>query len=175
MDQRRAYTTEDGEPIVNGLLAVGDAWASTNPSLGRGLSMAIMQVVRLRDVLRLGLEPAPLAKEWAHITTEEFLPWYETAVATDADRIAQIDAIRDGRPAPEPKDPLTLLRIAAAVGQDPDLMRGAFDVSSVLALPEQVMARPEVRNALDALGPLPTAALPAIGPNREQLLSLIAG
>lgn len=175
MDQRRDYATDDGEPIVNGLLAVGDAWASTNPSLGRGLSMAIMQVVRLRDVLRLGLEPAQLAKEWARITSEEFLPWYETAVATDADRIAQIDAIRDGRPVPEPKDPLVRLRIAAALTQNPDLLRGAFDVSAVLALPEQVMARSEVRHALDALGPLPSGALPTMGPNREQLLSLIAG
>jgi 2-polyprenyl-6-methoxyphenol hydroxylase-like FAD-dependent oxidoreductase len=175
MDERRDYSTESGEPVVNGVLPAGDAWASTNPSLGRGLSMALMQAVRLRDTLRLALEPAPLAKEWVRITAEEFQPWYDSAVTTDADRIAEIDAIRNGRPIPEAKDPLVRLRAAAVVSQDPELFRGLFDVAGVLALPDEVLARPEVRSQLDALGPLETAASSMPGPDREQLLALIAG
>ncbi|MDH3683278.1 MAG: tryptophan 7-halogenase, partial [Acidimicrobiia bacterium] len=35
----------DGVPVATGLAAVGDSWACTNPSVGRGASMALMHAV----------------------------------------------------------------------------------------------------------------------------------
>ena len=46
----------DGGPVVTGLALVGDAWACTNPSLGRGMTLALMHAACLRDVVRSGLE-----------------------------------------------------------------------------------------------------------------------
>ena len=37
----------DGEPLVTGLVAVGDAWAFVNPALGRGLSIGVVHFQRL--------------------------------------------------------------------------------------------------------------------------------
>ena len=42
----------DGEPVVTGLAALGDAWACTNPSLGRGASIGLLHACALRDLLR---------------------------------------------------------------------------------------------------------------------------
>ncbi len=41
----------DGVPVVDGLVAVGDAWATTSPFLGRGLSLGALQAVALRDAV----------------------------------------------------------------------------------------------------------------------------
>ena len=54
----------DGEPVATGVVAVGDAWACTNPSLGRGATLALHARVALRDTLRTGVadDPAKLAR-----------------------------------------------------------------------------------------------------------------
>ena len=36
----------DGEPVATGVVAVGDAWACTNPSLGRGATLALVHAWR---------------------------------------------------------------------------------------------------------------------------------
>ena len=50
-DRHRQFWV-DGAPVATGLVAVGDAWACTNPSVGRGASIALRHVVALRDALR---------------------------------------------------------------------------------------------------------------------------
>ena len=51
----------DGEPVVTGVALVGDAWACTNPSLGRGMTLALLQAHRLPAVLRAhGEDPRAL-------------------------------------------------------------------------------------------------------------------
>ena len=51
LDQYRRFVV-DGTPVATGYAAVGDAWACTNPSAGRGLSIGLMHAQRLRDVVR---------------------------------------------------------------------------------------------------------------------------
>ena len=45
----------DGSPVVTGLAVVADAWACTNPSLGRGIALGLAHAARLRDVARTEL------------------------------------------------------------------------------------------------------------------------
>ncbi|OLT16549.1 hypothetical protein BJF78_14125 [Pseudonocardia sp. CNS-139] len=52
LNDRRRTLAVDGEPVVTGLVAIGDAWASTNPSLGRGSTMGLIHACLLRGVLR---------------------------------------------------------------------------------------------------------------------------
>ena len=83
---------------------------------------------------------------------------YRATVATDRARLAQIEAIRAGRP-PVPPAPLL-----AAMGYDADVFRAAMDVIGCLALPEEVMARPGIAERVRALAnggsrsPAPTAS-----------------
>ena len=41
----------DGRPVATGFAAVGDAWACTNPSAGRGLSVGMLHAQVLRQVV----------------------------------------------------------------------------------------------------------------------------
>ena len=50
-DRHRDFVV-DGDPVATGVVAVGDAWACTNPSLGRGATIGLLHAGGLRDVLR---------------------------------------------------------------------------------------------------------------------------
>ncbi|HEY1319667.1 MAG TPA: FAD-dependent oxidoreductase, partial [Streptosporangiaceae bacterium] len=52
LEDRHRRLVIDGVPVATGVVAVGDAWACTNPSLGRGASIGLLHACALRDVLR---------------------------------------------------------------------------------------------------------------------------
>lgn len=68
-DRHRTFWV-DGAPVATGVMAVGDAWACTNPSVGRGASIGLLHAVALRDVLRDGPvdDPLALARCWEEVT-----------------------------------------------------------------------------------------------------------
>ena len=69
-----------GNPVVTGLVAVGDASVCTNPLYGRGCSLGLVHGTLLADAIRSG-EPIELALDEA--TKRELVPWYEASVAQD--------------------------------------------------------------------------------------------
>ena len=88
----------DGHPAATGFAAVGDAWACTNPSAGRGLSVGLIHAQRLRDVVRSSLgNPREFAIEWDAVTEAELAPWYWNQLAADRARLDKIAAVREGR------------------------------------------------------------------------------
>ena len=50
-DRHRDFVV-DGRPVATGVVAVGDAWACTNPSRGRGASIGMLHGLALRQTLR---------------------------------------------------------------------------------------------------------------------------
>src|SRR5690349_10855750 len=95
-DRHRRY-------VVDGVVAVGDAWGATNPSVGRGASMAMLHAVLLRDVLRsTALEKVPV--RFDEVTAEVLEPLYRMTVEADRQRLAEIDADLAGVPY-APDDP----------------------------------------------------------------------
>ncbi|HET9444041.1 MAG TPA: FAD-dependent oxidoreductase, partial [Acidimicrobiales bacterium] len=51
VDRYRRFVV-DGRPVATGVVAVGDAWACTNPSAGRGIAVGLMHARRLRALVR---------------------------------------------------------------------------------------------------------------------------
>ena len=97
----------DGRPVVTGLAAVGDAWACTNPSAGRGLSVGLLHAQVLRQVVAAHLaDPATFAQEWDARTAAEVAPYVGNQMRADRRRVAEMTALREGRepPAPDPDD-----------------------------------------------------------------------
>jgi hypothetical protein len=166
----------DAERVV-GVASVADAWACTNPSLGRGIALGLAHAVRLRDVVREhGADPAALARAWDEVTQREFMPWYAATVAGDRARLAEIDALRVGAVPPAPGDPGARLRAAlpVAMGMYADVYRAGMEIISCLALPSEVFARPGVaERVLELAGS--RDAPPPPGPGREQVLEILAG
>jgi 2-polyprenyl-6-methoxyphenol hydroxylase-like FAD-dependent oxidoreductase len=164
----------DGRPIVTGVAVVADAWACTNPSLGRGMTLGLLHARRLRDFVRLHLEhPAELAEVWDTVTEAELAPWYRDTVAEDRARLRDIEAARRGgeRPAPIDREAALLAGLFGAAGQDPDLFRAMLETRVCLATTREVLARPGVPERILELAPDGPPRLPA--PGREELLALL--
>ncbi|HEY1278778.1 MAG TPA: FAD-dependent oxidoreductase [Acidimicrobiales bacterium] len=175
-DRHRDFVV-DGTPVVTGLVAVGDSWACTNPSVGRGISIGVLHAVALRDLVRSHdlNDPLGVAKEWHDITIATVEPFFRSTLAFDRHRLAEIDAQIAGVPY-EPDDPGWKLgqRLQAGVGADPELLRGFLKIATLNATPEEVFAdNGMIERALRVGGPLEDT--PAPGPNRAELLAAVAG
>jgi 2-polyprenyl-6-methoxyphenol hydroxylase-like FAD-dependent oxidoreductase len=170
----------DGQPVVTGLLPVGDAWACTNPNAGRGVSLGLAHAITLRDTLRDTLrehsdDPARLGMEYDRVTEETLTPWYRDQVDQDNELAAEVQATIDGRPpASSADDPAKQLQAAlfTAASADADVARARFDVMSCLALPAEVLARPGIREKVAAYVGVEPPQLP--GPSRAELLALVS-
>jgi 2-polyprenyl-6-methoxyphenol hydroxylase-like FAD-dependent oxidoreductase len=162
----------DGVPVATGLLAVGDAWACTNPSAGRGISVGAVHAQLLRAVVRATAEdPVELARTFDELTEREVAPFYRSQLAADRARIAEMDALRAGRRPPPPDPARTALSTAAA--HDADAYRALLEVITCMAQPQEVLERPGMAERLAAHAGEPPPVTP--GPDRAQLLQLLAG
>ncbi len=170
-DRHRTFVI-DGRPVATGVLAVGDAWACTNPTVGRGVSIGMLHAIALRDLLREVpvSDPRALALRWHELTHERVEPLVQDTLAFDRHRLAQIDASLEGRPY-ETDDPSYGLTqaLAASASRDHDMYRHFLDVLSLNARGVEVFGRPGVFEKAIELG----APNPLPGPDREELLALI--
>ncbi len=171
MDRVRAAA-----PPATGIVSVADAWACTNPTLGRGIALGLAHAALLRDVLRAGVDdPRALAEEWRERTEHQLGPWYRGCLASDRVRVAEMDAHRAGREPEPPGDKAAVLRSAlfAAMPYDADAYRAGMEIIGCLAHAEDVLARPGFADHVVAIaGGLDGA--PPMGPGRDELLRLVA-
>ncbi len=77
-------------------------------------------------------------------------PWYRNTIEIDRTRIARVNALIEGRPAPQSTAPQARIGDALLVAMiyDADLFRTALETSSLLALPQEVMARPGMADGI---------------------------
>ncbi len=161
-DDRFRYVVK-GAPVVTGLLPVGDAWACTNPSAGRGLSVGLVHAQLLRDIVRAhDGDAGALAVAWDEATERVVAPFFVNQRRADRARIGEMDAAREDRPAPLP-DPAAAALLSAAM-HDGDVFRALIETVACLALPE-------IAGKVANLGGLGADALP--GPDRRQLMALV--
>jgi flavin-dependent dehydrogenase len=153
-----------------GFVAVGDAAACTNPSLGRGASIALMQAVLLRDVLRDVGTGDDLVHRWHTASAEHIDPFVSDTLAFDRHRRAQIDAEIEGREYVKPDPGWNMGRaLLAAAPHDPDVLRGALSVAGLLARGVDVISAPGMMEAIARIGPVP----PLPGPSRAELVEIV--
>jgi 2-polyprenyl-6-methoxyphenol hydroxylase-like FAD-dependent oxidoreductase len=177
VDRYRRFVV-DGRPVVTGMVAVADAWACTNPSAGRGISLGLAHAARLRDTVRdTGGDPVGLAYAFDEITEAELTPWYATQIRADRHRFREMDALRQGQPPPPPPtDELSQPEqlFWRAVPFDAELYRAAREIVSALTLPQDIYARPGVLDRAEAIvAQLPVDAPSRPGASREELLAAL--
>jgi 2-polyprenyl-6-methoxyphenol hydroxylase-like FAD-dependent oxidoreductase len=175
IDRYRRFITA-GRPVATGVAAVADAWACTNPSLGRGISLGMMHAALLRDVVRSELDdPVGFAEAWDDATEREVAPWYRDTVAVDRARIAELEAARHGLEPPGPPTFETGLTAALyrVMPFDLELLRAGLEINGCLTLPEEIFARPRMVDRVVELAEA-NPRQPPPGPSREELLRLVA-
>jgi 2-polyprenyl-6-methoxyphenol hydroxylase-like FAD-dependent oxidoreductase len=165
----------DGVPIATGIVSVGDSWACTNPRGGRGIPMGLMHAVGTVHVVGQHLDnPLVLALAHDSMTETRVTPWYRNTVELDRRRIALSNAFLEGRPEPQPADAQARIADALAVAMmyDADLFRAFLETRSVLALPQEIMARPGIVDRIMQVASTHEAVIPP-GPSREELLRML--
>ena len=176
IEDRIRHTVVDGRPVATGVVTVADSWACTNPSLGRGASMALLHALELRDLLRRqGTDdPAGLAMAWDEATRAAVEPLYRSTLHYDRHRLAEVDAAIKGR-AYEPDDVAWEMTRALQFGsmQDPDLFRGFLRVVGLLSTPDEVFAQPGMADKVISVG-AGWRDEEVFGPTRQELVELVA-
>jgi flavin-dependent dehydrogenase len=174
LDRYRRFRV-DGQPVTTGLAAVGDAWACSNPSLGRGMTLGLRHVQLLRQVVREHLDdPRRFVDEFDAATEAELEPWYRETVEEDRARMSQIEALRCGlEPLPPSCPSVKLLpALLAALARDVEAFRAFIaSRSGVTRLGESFANEGFVERISELARDGERPPLP--GPNRTQLLALL--
>jgi 2-polyprenyl-6-methoxyphenol hydroxylase-like FAD-dependent oxidoreductase len=174
IEDRHRDLMVDGTPVATGIVAVGDAWACTNPSVGRGASIGMVHAQALRDTLRqVGPDrPADLSRAFATATATSVEPWYQSTLSFDRHRLAEMEAFADGT-VYQPDDPAFEMTAALSLAsmRDPDVFRAFLDIVGVLALPDEVFARPGIFEKVIEHG-ADWRNEETIGPNRDELMAM---
>jgi hypothetical protein len=141
----------DEAPVVTGLHAIGDAVCTTNPTLGRGLTLAVTGAADLTDTLeRHEADPVAQAISLDALVADHIAPFYEDQAAIDAERLAGLRHAIFGDPAPAPAPPpavsgrVSNAQLRAAAPLDPVLFRAYWKLLGMLCHPAEIYHDPEV-------------------------------
>jgi len=155
-----------GDVPLPGLVFVGDAVCTTNPSAGRGITTSLLQVRRLLELLAEHPgDPESATRALDAWSTAELKPWFDDHVTCDAGLAARWAGADVDLDRPLPSD---LLGAAATV--DPSLMPVVGPYLAMQALPatlDEVQPRAREIYATGWRPPVPD------GPTRDELVDLV--
>ncbi|HET6874136.1 MAG TPA: hypothetical protein VFH70_05120, partial [Acidimicrobiales bacterium] len=166
-----------GRPVVTGLVPVGDAWACTNPSVGRGASIGMLHGSTLRHTLRdVGLDdPADFSAAFGSATTSVVEPYFRSTLEFDRGRLDEMKSlIESDEPAEVSGDFATFKALENAMYKDPDCFRGFVEIAMVLRSSEEVLGDEALAAKVASLGG-GWREEPWLGPKRAELLALVGG
>ena len=158
---RNIYRPQAARP---GLVAIGDAVATTAPTAGRGIAMASMQIQALLTLLDGGADPATIAEPFGAWCDTWIRPWVEDHLAFDAAAVRRwhgedLDLTQ----------PLTSTAIIAAAQAEPRIESHLPGYLTMTALPASLAPAEQLARAIYRTGWRPPAAE---GPSRDDLVAL---
>jgi 2-polyprenyl-6-methoxyphenol hydroxylase-like FAD-dependent oxidoreductase len=166
----------EGRPCATGIVPIGDAWAFTNPSLGRGIALGLMHAAAVTPLIaELIDQPVALALAWERTTRDQVAPWHESTAEFDRIRGPEVEAFRQRRPDPHhPRDPIVARSRAfdSARHYDPQVLNWYGEISSCNTLQTEVITRPGVlERVFEVAHQNPPYRTP--GPSRTELDALL--
>ena len=174
---RRLVT--EGTPVATGLHAIGDSVCTTNPTLGRGLALALTNAADLADtVSKHPGDPAAQALVMDRLVGEHVLPFYKDQAAIDAARLAIMRHTIYGTPQPQLSETpgrVSYPQLRAAASYDPAAFRAFWKINGMVCPPEQVYTDPGVVAATQKTLSHYGTAPPVPQPTRDQLNTALAG
>lgn len=169
--KRPLYDTQ--RPLVTGLVAVGDAWAITTPTVGRGLAMSLRHSLLLRETLRRTgtAHPVELVTRFAEATRDSLGRVYERTAAYTRHRLAEMDAHTAGTVYRNP-DWIRAKALALLARRDTDALRAERAAAHLLPGARDALRAPALADAVTRLVPEVEQHVPP-GPSRADLLKAI--
>jgi 2-polyprenyl-6-methoxyphenol hydroxylase-like FAD-dependent oxidoreductase len=174
----RRLVDETGRPLVGGLVLVGDSSMHTNPTFGRGVSLAFAQAQRIAATLGDASEdPAGYVAQFEKWTAQHLRAWFDSQVAGDAAQLERFTAaLRGEEPAPS-TDPGNRFfgALFALAPHDDVVARCLARLSNLLVTPAELSKDADltarVTNYLDTHDVIGTKSQ---GPTRAEFVQLVA-
>ena len=171
VNRLRRFTEPNGEPLVSGFHAVGDAHTCTNPAYGRGCSLALVQATLLSDAI--AAHPQDLtqrARDYEAACTREVEPWFHSSVMMDQARTAMRNggaSAAGGQP-----DLLAVLQaVAAGAVTDRVVLGGFARLLHLLVTPTELFSDPVfLGRMMELMAEPPAVPTAGRGPTRDELL-----
>lgn len=167
-----------GRPVVLGLHAVGDSVSTTNPTLGRGLPVALQGATDLAEVLAEHPDdPEAQAHAMDDAVTAHIAPWYTDQATFDSARLTAVRDALGGRPQtspPPPTDGITPAHLRAAAAVDPDVFRALTSLISMVRYPDEVYNDPDTHERVRAVFADHPLVPPPARPSRAEILAAVA-
>ncbi|MEO5837376.1 MAG: FAD-dependent monooxygenase [Acidimicrobiales bacterium] len=162
----------DDKPMATGLVPLGDAFAFTNPSIGRGIAIGIIHTVDFVDEVAAVLDdPAAIATAWKTATDRRARPFVQATIDYDRVRAPEVEAAIEGR-SHKHTDPAALGFIAMnnARHRDQFVYEHFRDIATLNATTAEVLSRKGVFERVIESGAEPWT--PA-QPTRDALLAAV--
>jgi len=171
-----------GRPLAVGLHLVGDTTCTTNPTFGRGVSLALHQVQALARVL--DQHPDDLKAQALVMDADveaHIQPWFDDQAMADAARLAQIRRAFTGtaaaqRPDETPdKSAITFQQVVSASAFDPVVWRAVVRRGMLLDLPDAWRRNEDVLERVRRMVEVGLRPAPLIEPPREEIVAAVRG
>jgi 2-polyprenyl-6-methoxyphenol hydroxylase-like FAD-dependent oxidoreductase len=172
------YYVVDGEPLVLGMLTVGDALCTTNPFYGWGASMALTYAFGAAQVVEDHFgDPRGMALAYEAAVRREVDAVYRESAAIDRARTYRVS----GAPVPDhdraevDRQELIARGVMRGSVRDPTLARAFLRRINLIDAPDAILDDPEVlAKAIQVRDESVNEPLPKLGPDREELLAILA-
>jgi len=180
INRLRRFRDDDGEPLVLGFHAIGDAHTTTNPLYGRGCALAVVQALLLADAF--AAHPDDLtarAKAFEAASATEVEPWFQASVqmdqmGSDPGGSGVVGAGRSDGEAPS-EAAKTMGAVFAAAATHPVIGRGIARLMNLLIPPSALMSDGEFLTAVAEViaDPDRYPGPERVGPTRTELLAAL--
>lgn len=144
-------TLDEGRAAVSGFVLIGDSAMHTNPTLGRGVSLAFLQAKKLADLLERHDPGSPdLVVDLERWRSDELGVWYLSQAAADARRSEEMRHTANGGELQEPVDDQARFAAAMAIAtaEDSYVAERALELFHLMSTPVEVAADLRVREAV---------------------------
>lgn len=148
-NQRRSLVDAQG-PLVRGYVLIGDSSMHTNPTLGRGTSLAFAQARHLASSLQsTDAASTDLVLGEQHWASTELGVWFDSQVTADAALADRFDRLATGRPLAEP-DEASRVRgaLLLAAVEEAAVAREVRRTANLLITPAEMMKQSVVARAI---------------------------
>jgi 2-polyprenyl-6-methoxyphenol hydroxylase-like FAD-dependent oxidoreductase len=162
----------DEVPTATGLVPLGDAFAFTNPSIGRGIAIGIIHSVDVVDEVAPVLDdPAAVSMAWKTATDRRARPFIEATIDYDRVRAPEVEAAMEGR-VHEHTDPAALGFVAMnnARHRNQFVYENFRDIATLNATAGEVLSREGVFARVMEFGAEPWTWAQ---PTRDELLAAL--
>ena len=167
----------DGRPVVGGLVLVGDSSLHTNPTFGRGVSLAFAQAQHLAaTVEQVHADPVGYVQAFEDWTATHLGVWYESQVVADGAALERMTAGLRGEHLPPSDNPISrfIAAMFALSATDDEVSRALARIAHLLITPQELFADARGRPHQLYVEAHPTPDEPPAGPSRRQFEDLMA-